>query len=106
MDLVREGVALGKHDQWRDQAAATLVGLDAVKEHEFKEESSAVAIDSTGKRVLMAGARRFVNGKWETTPARLWNEDTGKQTVSEKAGEGPVLLDEQHNPLQLVEQTG
>ncbi len=106
IDLVREAVALGKDEQWRDGAAAILVGIDAVREHDFKKDSSGVAISKTGKRVLMAGIKGFVNGQWEKTTARLWDSDTGKEIVSEKTGNGPVVFDDRDNPLQLVEVPG
>jgi WD40 repeat protein len=107
MELVREALALGKDEQLRDQATATLVGVDANMPRFFVRPTSAVAFDSTGKRLLMAGGKPlFSNGNREITPAYLWDRDLDKEIMSAKTGQGPVLFDDKDNPLQLVEAPG
>jgi eukaryotic-like serine/threonine-protein kinase len=103
---VRKGSKIYRDDTLQNQAGAILLGVDAKNLRRFKVESSAVAVDSRNRRVLMAGTKRRVDGKWETTPARLWDENERKEILSQKKGEGPVVFDEHDNPLQLVEEQG
>src|SRR5439155_14079584 len=106
-ELVRKAAAIRVDDTLRDQAAASLSGLDARIFQEFKEfDASAVLFDPAGKRLLIGGALEWKGkGEWKPrprSPARLWDL-AGDQTLrSEQIGPGPVAFGADGSPLQLV----
>jgi serine/threonine protein kinase/WD40 repeat protein len=98
---VLEAACLRRDDVLRDQAAATLVGLDArlVKAAEQLDASS-VAFDSSGQRLLLGGTRPRDGAPPEG--AKLWNPVTDDRQASQQIAEGPVAFNPEGVPLQLV----
>ncbi len=97
---VREAAEIRKGGDLRNQAAATLIGIDARPFKSFdKFGASSVAFDAAGKRLLMGGMT-WPNKRSE--PARLWDRDTDQLIVSRHGGKGPVAFGADGTPLQLV----
>jgi serine/threonine protein kinase/WD40 repeat protein len=92
---VREGVKLGGSELLRDQAVATLAGLDA---HFVLNKSgfgaSSVAFAPEGKRLLLGGDLK--------NPARVWDTATDSPLLSKIIGAGPVAFRADGTPLQAV----
>ncbi len=94
-ELVDRIAALGRDEALRDQAAASLVGLEAFPSKVFKETlASAVALDATGDKLLIGGA-----GKDD---ARIWDGTADKVTRSGQPKPGPVAFHADGTPVQLV----
>lgn len=93
---------LGSRDDLRDQAAATLLGLDAKVIKRFVGNPAwSVAFHPDSQRVLIGG--------WELMPpirpALLWDSTTGKADSTKVPGQGPVIFRTDGTPLQLVPPT-
>jgi WD40 repeat protein/tRNA A-37 threonylcarbamoyl transferase component Bud32 len=84
-DIRRDGLL-------RKEAAAALAGIDARGVEPLGQvEASSIAIDSTGKRLLLGGT-----SVWAGTPvyeaAKLWDGTTGQVISSKHRGPGPVAF--------------
>jgi serine/threonine protein kinase/WD40 repeat protein len=89
-ELVRQGGAIRKDDHLRNQAAASLGGLDARVIQEFKSmDASAVLFDPKGRRLLIGGSS---GGKRPPGSARIRDLATGESILSKKVGAGPVAF--------------
>src|SRR5262249_41157177 len=90
---VREGVKMGGSELLRDQAAATLAGLDA---HFVLNKSgfgaTSVAFAPEGERLLIGGD--------DKNPARMWNTAADTPMLSRLIGPGPVAFRADGTPLQ------
>jgi WD40 repeat protein len=107
-DLVRRAAALRKDDPLRDQAAATLAGLDVRRvEPPLDSDGSAVAFDATGRRLLIGGARADDRFRRPAVGARCWDSTTGEMVhASAQTGPGPVAFRRDGTPVQLVMRDG
>jgi serine/threonine protein kinase/WD40 repeat protein len=98
---VEEAAALHKDDDLKANAAAILIGLDAIASKNFEKlEAGAVAFDSEGKYLLLGGTQAHAGHP--SQPARLWNRQTDQLVISKKAGAGPVAFRSDGTPLQVV----
>ena len=77
----------------RNQAAATLAGLDAREQYFTNFAALSVLFDQEGKRLLMGGLEG--GGK-------LWDSTTDSVRTPSKAGVGPVAFGADGTPLQLL----
>ncbi|HZU35807.1 MAG TPA: serine/threonine-protein kinase [Gemmataceae bacterium] len=99
--LAQEAAKISREHLLRDQATATLIGLDAVLEKPLAAQASSVAFDKDGQRLLLGGVTDH-HGK-PRTGAKLWNSAGKEQTPpSRQAGAGPVAFAADGTPLQLV----
>ncbi len=81
----------------RDEAAATLGGLDVRKARRFAFPASAVAFNPTGRYLLMGGTY--------DREASLWDADGDTRQQSGLRGRGPVAFAHDGTPLQFVART-
>jgi WD40 repeat protein len=99
-DLVCEAARIRIDDALRDQAAATLMGLDARLAQRFHTwGATAVAFDHAGRRILLGG---HAPAQGQDGRARLWNLATNQVDASEHAGPSPVTFAADGTPVQLV----
>jgi serine/threonine protein kinase/WD40 repeat protein len=87
----------------RDEAAATLAGLDAVMEKELKHDAGSLAFSRNGKRLVLGGVGPFSGAS--PLKGGVYDRDTDRLTASEQPGgpgEGPVAFTAAGTPLQLV----
>jgi serine/threonine protein kinase/WD40 repeat protein len=102
-ERVRKLAKIRKDDNLRNQAAATLVGIDAKISKTFPFDASSVVFDRAGKRLLMGGYTDYKGGQFNPVePARLWNGGIDDPHPSKKNGSGPVAFHSDGTPLQLV----
>ncbi len=101
-ELVRKAASIKRDANLRDQAAATLVGLDAHRYRQRDSAASSVAFDSTGRRLLLGGM--VDHAEQPPAPAVLWDMDSDEAIRSQQTGAGPVAFDRQAAPLQLLAQ--
>lgn len=93
-ESAREHAAIDSGIDLRSLAATGLAGPDARRQREFAGAASYVALDATGKRLLMGGLG--------DKPARLWDGSEHPPAESKILGEGPVMFAADGTPLQLV----
>jgi serine/threonine protein kinase/WD40 repeat protein len=87
----------------RDEAAATLAGLDAVTDKELKHDAGSLAFSKDGKRLVLGGVGRFSGAP--PVKGGVYDRDKDRMTTSEQLGEpieGPVAFTTDGVPLQLV----
>jgi serine/threonine protein kinase/WD40 repeat protein len=87
----------------RDEAAATLAGLDAVTDKELKHDAGSLAFSKDGKRLVLGGVGRFSGAP--PVKGGVYDRDKDRMTISEQPGEaieGPVAFTADGVPLQLV----
>ncbi len=91
--LVAQAAELGDDDgRVRDEAAASLAGMDARSLKSFKDlDATAVAFDAEEKRLLMSGSDDLRTGQ-PAGGARLWDRDTDTMHISQLPGAGPVAF--------------
>jgi serine/threonine protein kinase/WD40 repeat protein len=94
------GGDLGRDQELADQAAATLVGLDAAAAKRIPFEASSVVFDRTGKRLLFGGMAALDSRAAQ--PAQVWDSTTDHLLESQQPGDGPVAFRAEGTPLQLV----
>lgn len=94
-DLKRKG---------RDDAAATLAGLDAVTDKKLEQHAGALAFSRDGKRLVLSGVSRYScpnhpvkGGVYDRVADRLTSSE-----IPGEAADGPVAFTAQGTPLQLV----
>jgi serine/threonine protein kinase/WD40 repeat protein len=102
--LVRQLTQLGAGTDIRNQAAATLAGLDAHLEKPFKGlGASAVAFDATGQRVIIGGVTELRNQRRPGEGAKVWDRQREQMLyTSSQPYDGPVAFRADGTPLQLV----
>ncbi|HEX5270286.1 MAG TPA: hypothetical protein VFW33_07365, partial [Gemmataceae bacterium] len=99
--VLRDAARLGRDDNLKHQAAATLQGLDALTEKTHRLDASSLAFDPRGRRFLMGGFPA-VEGR-PAEAARLCDTATGDViTPSKTVGGGPVAFSRDGAALQLV----
>jgi len=96
---VEEAAKLGTDADLRDQAAACLQGLDVTLEKHVEKDSSSVAWDAKGQRLLIGG---YCNRLDPTEEAKIWDSNTGLTYDSGLPGSGPVAFRPDGTPVQLV----
>ncbi len=116
MKLLEEANAIRPGDDLRDQAAATLVGLDATRVYEhpipYPPQSGnrgvgRVVFSPDGSRVLAAGWSTPTEKGIDLSPALLWDGNiANKPSASTRPGGGPVAFPDADSPLQLVHPSG
>lgn len=93
-----------------DQAAATLIGLDArlvAPPYRSPIGLSSVAYGPGGKRLLAGGHQLPARERVELSPALLWDENRARAPAASRlSGAGPVAFAGADTPLQLVLPTG
>jgi serine/threonine protein kinase/WD40 repeat protein len=101
-DLAKRATELGVDDDLRNQAAATLIGLDARCSQHFPNMSaSSVAFDAQGKRLLIGGASTYKH--YDAEPAKVWDSETrAVMAVSNRMEAGPVAFSPDGTPWQLI----
>ncbi len=93
-ELVRQASKISTGDDLRDQAAATLLGLDAKVSKAFEFGSSSVAFDPTGRYLLLGGTNQ--------EEGRRWDSKDDDVRLSGLAGKGPVAFAPDGTALQFV----
>jgi len=96
---VEEAAKLGTDADLRDQAAACLQGLDVELEKRIEKDSTSVAWDAKGQRLLIGG---YSNRSGPTEEAKMWDSNTGLTYDSGLPGSGPVAFRPDDTPVQLV----
>jgi WD40 repeat protein len=101
-ELANQAAAIGIDDNLRNQAAATLIGLDARIAKRFRETAaSSVVFDGPGKRLLMGGVPAYKQNPAEG--AKVWDSETKVVLhVSNHQEAGPVAFGPKGAPSQLV----
>jgi serine/threonine protein kinase/WD40 repeat protein len=85
----------------RDEAAATLAGLDAVSYKTLLSDAGSLVFRKDGKRLLMGGVNQFSGAREK--PGGVYDWDADKFTPSQlPPGMGPVAFSPDGTPLQLV----
>jgi serine/threonine protein kinase/WD40 repeat protein len=93
--LVRKAAEIrNDDDDLRNQAAASLIGLDAFSSQQFAFNASSVAFDQTGRRLLIGGE--------DSEDAKLADGSSDPPRASGQAGPGLVAFQFDGTPLQLV----
>ena len=92
--------SISKTARIRNEAAASLTGLDARKLKDIVRDSSSVAFDATGKRVLASGWSA-TNGKHMFGALMLDLENDSEQKLG-RLGNGPVAFQPDGSPVQLT----
>jgi hypothetical protein len=105
-ELVSQVAALGIDDDLRNQAAATLLGIDARLVKPFREmAASSVVFDAQGKRLLIGGTPAYQ--QYPAEEAKVWDSETKVVLhVSNLKEAGPVAFGPDSVPLQLVVREG
>ena len=94
LDKVRQVASSGINAQLRNQAVATLSGLDARLIKLFTNFSAtSVAFDRDGQQLLIGGL---------TEGAKLWNPVTDELHISHAIGPGPVAFAGDGTPLHFI----
>ncbi len=83
----------------RNEAVACLSGIDAHKLSEIFRDSTSVAFDSTGNRVLAGGSSS--NGE-PTLSALMFDLDNFSNKALGRLGDGPVAFQPNGSPVQLI----
>jgi WD40 repeat protein len=87
----------------RDEAAATLAGLDAVTNKKMKQHAGALAFSRDGKRLVLGGVGRLSGAP--PVQGGVYDRTADRLTPSEQPGDaadGPVAFTADGTPLQLV----
>jgi serine/threonine protein kinase/WD40 repeat protein len=100
-DLINQAKTIpGDDSTLRNEAAATLIGLDARAPVQFKDfGASSVAFDPEGRRLLMGGV---VDPEGGFQGAKLWDDATRRLLDLGDAAKGPVGFRADGTPIQLV----
>jgi WD40 repeat protein len=101
---LRDAGKIRNDDVARNQAAATLAGLDARTEKNFdKLGASSVAFDIIGQRLLLGGVTALPSHNRPAEGAKVWDRQRDKMLhVSSQTCDGPVAFRADGTPLQLV----
>jgi serine/threonine protein kinase/WD40 repeat protein len=101
--LVGEAAEIRKDANIKNEAAATLRGLDAFREKEFKFDTSWLTFDSEGDRLLIGAAPAVSQHRPTTQGAKIWDLKKADLSGSSKQTEGgPVAFRRDGTPVQLV----
>jgi WD40 repeat protein len=105
-ELVSQAAALGIDDDLRNQAAATLIGIDARLVKPFREmAASSIVFDAPGKQLLIGGTPAYK--QYPAEGAKVWDSETKVVLhVSNLKEAGPVAFGPDSVPLQLVVREG
>jgi WD40 repeat protein len=88
----------------REQAAATLIGLDAHLAKAFRDfGASSLAFSRDGQKLLMGG---LDPGRGRERRAKLWDSASGSPQILGRPGSGPVAFRDDATPLQLTVDAG
>jgi tRNA A-37 threonylcarbamoyl transferase component Bud32 len=102
-ERVRAAAKLRPDETARDEAAASLTGIDARLFKRFAQfPATTLAFDSTGNRLLMGGWSRRVKAGLEEYPAHLWDRTADQVVASAKPGDGPVAFRADGTPRQQL----
>ncbi len=99
--LAAEVAAMRADASLRNQAAAVLIGIDAVPVKTFHRDGTAMAFDAAGQRLLIGGADPG-QGRPSAAAASLWEPGPQVLTSSLHAGPGPVAFGAGGAPLHLA----
>jgi WD40 repeat protein len=106
LDLLAEAAGIAKDDILRNEAATSLIGLDAVPAKEFTASgASSLAFNASGAKLLLgAQPKAPVNGgKFVSAqPIRLWDKATDQVRKTKIFRPGPVAFDGRDQPLALT----
>jgi WD40 repeat protein len=91
--LLKQAGRLGPDSGLRDQAAASLEGLDARLTRQLNTSATALAFDAQGRQVLMDGG--------EGGHAKLWDLATERVTALQTTNSGPVWFAQDGSPRQF-----
>jgi serine/threonine protein kinase/WD40 repeat protein len=92
---VRAAARIGVEEILRDEAVATLAGLDAeVIRQDNTFSATHVAFDNEGRRLILGGV--------QDSPARVWDSETGERQVSQRPGVWPVFWTHDGSPCEVV----
>jgi serine/threonine protein kinase/WD40 repeat protein len=89
-ERVRKIAKIRKGDDLRDQAAATLAGIDARLIKVLPLDAFSITFDAASKRLLIGGHTNFQGVPSE--PARIWDGGVDDPRKFEPLGSGPVLF--------------
>ncbi len=89
----------------KDQAAASLSGLDGQKVKSFEFGAAQLLYDRTGRRLLMGGVTK-PDDQRENLPARIWNTATQQLEVLKRPAKGLIAF-QNEDPIEwVVDETG
>ncbi len=105
MDRAREASETRHDERLRDQAAASMAGIDVRDRQELPGiGGSSVAFNADGSRLLIGGSEP---GKTSDGRARIYEVQSNRIThVSDQAGPGPVAFTKTKKALQLIRAEG
>jgi WD40 repeat protein len=105
-ELVEQASAIRREARLRNQAVATLEGLDARRRTAVERDSSSVAFSRPDGRRLLLGGANDRHGR-PREGATIWDSTTWQVLrTSRQAGPGPVAFAADGTALQLVERPG
>jgi eukaryotic-like serine/threonine-protein kinase len=89
---VVEASAMRVDSALKEQAAASLAGLDGHTVKSFEFGATHVLYDPTGTRLLMGGVVRPNDIRHQPMPARIWNTTTQQLEVLSETSGGPIAF--------------
>ncbi len=96
-------------DQVCNEAATSLIGLDAVSAKEFRSEGAcALAFHSSGKKLILGAQPSRRNGfepRKQTQPIRIWDQEAELVKETKIIDVGPVAYDQRGKPVALTVKT-
>src|SRR5262249_55860925 len=106
--LLGQAAAIRVDDQLRDEAASSLIGVDAILTKEFNNEgASSAAFDASGKKLILGAQPLRKNHRApnkQTQPIRIWDQETDQIRETKILGVGPVAFDKKQRAIALTAQ--